>query len=296
MCETSATADGGGLAGEWLELAPNQTARILYPNPVCLLSVTANRGPYEHCPATNCMTISWLTAINNKGGFFCSMNQTRHTAELLPHAGFFVLNVPTVAQRELLLEVGGCSGRDGDKIAKLGLRFCSPGLRRAAALGPDTDASSGSHKPGHKRKRKQIERHERVLAHQDLPAWADAVAHLVCSVQRKDSHDGHNLLVCQVEAGYVRREYWSGRCFAPQQKALPGIATFLGSKVFGHVVALPDCTKEENVAAEAATATAAKAAAATAATAASATTTVAPIASVSTLQATRTPQPSLESV
>lgn len=53
-------------------------SRPLYPNPVCLLASRRPRGG-----AVNLMTISWLTAVDNAGGFVCSMQQTRHTASLL---------------------------------------------------------------------------------------------------------------------------------------------------------------------------------------------------------------------
>lgn len=59
-------------------------SRLLYTNPVCLLT--------SHDPATrrrNVMTISWLTAINNQGGFICSMNAKRATAPIVQAAGGF---------------------------------------------------------------------------------------------------------------------------------------------------------------------------------------------------------------
>jgi flavin reductase (DIM6/NTAB) family NADH-FMN oxidoreductase RutF len=40
------------------------------------------------------MTISWLTATNNQGGVFCSVNERRHTAQFLVEGGIFVLNIP----------------------------------------------------------------------------------------------------------------------------------------------------------------------------------------------------------
>ena len=47
-------------------------------NPVCLLASRRPRGG-----AVNLMTISWLTAVDNDGGFACSVNQNRHTATFL---------------------------------------------------------------------------------------------------------------------------------------------------------------------------------------------------------------------
>lgn len=56
----------------------NLMCRLLYPNPVCLLTV------YD--PETqrrNVMTITWLTPVDNHGTFVCSINKKRFTADLL---------------------------------------------------------------------------------------------------------------------------------------------------------------------------------------------------------------------
>ena len=134
-----------------------QLSRLLYGNPVCLLT-TAKRPilGYHHA---NAMTISWLTPVDNQGNIFLSINTKRHTAERLmkeftmgkndpssdnsttttsnnqtmdenddddprieSHDGtsktYFVLNVPTAGQEDMVLRIGGCSGRDVDKFAE----------------------------------------------------------------------------------------------------------------------------------------------------------------------------------
>lgn len=82
--------------------------RILYTNPVCFLSVRdAATG------RKNVMTISWLTPTDNHGGVFLSVNAKRHTATFLRKASaVFCLSVATQGMEEMLLAVGGCSGRD----------------------------------------------------------------------------------------------------------------------------------------------------------------------------------------
>lgn len=60
----------------------NMASRLLYPNPVCLLSTYAKHK-------FNVMTITWLTPINNHGGFVCSIHQQRFTATMLTENAVF---------------------------------------------------------------------------------------------------------------------------------------------------------------------------------------------------------------
>lgn len=46
---------------EWVAVDRGMLSRLLYPNPVCLLSVRSKDGG-----ARSLMTITWLTAINNQ--------------------------------------------------------------------------------------------------------------------------------------------------------------------------------------------------------------------------------------
>ena len=65
-------------------------SRLLYPNPVCMLSTPAHMdtgGP-------NVMTISWLTPLNNFALILLSVNCKRHTAAKLQACPDFVLNIP----------------------------------------------------------------------------------------------------------------------------------------------------------------------------------------------------------
>ena len=96
-----------------LQLNKNQFSRLLYTNPVCLLTSVvassaaasspsdAKRGSSsasdssaasadpdsgdkrKQSPSRNVMTITWLTATSNHGELVCSMNASRYSAELV---------------------------------------------------------------------------------------------------------------------------------------------------------------------------------------------------------------------
>ena len=93
------TAPGEGEV-EVVDVEPHLRSRLLYTNPVCLLSTlpglvrTSSTGGSSPAPTKaaasdesmfrpNVMTISWLTALDNRGTFVMSMNQNRHSARLL---------------------------------------------------------------------------------------------------------------------------------------------------------------------------------------------------------------------
>ena len=45
---------------------------------------------------------------------------------------------------------------------------------------------------------------------------------------------GHHLIVCKMVSAVVRKDYWSGKTFAPQSPDLPPYLSFLGSKEFAY--------------------------------------------------------------
>jgi hypothetical protein len=116
----------------------NMLSRFLYPNPVCLLTVRKNitskkRNMPKNVQAldeatTRIMTISWLTAVDNLGTFFMSMNKSRHTAKSMAPGSVFVLSVPSAALQKTVVDVGSVSGSTcTDKLAHLGIETCVPG-------------------------------------------------------------------------------------------------------------------------------------------------------------------------
>eukprot|EP00978_Attheya_sp_CCMP212_P020473 scaffold58661_cov59-Attheya_sp.AAC.4 len=81
------------------------------------------------------MVLSWLTATNNQGSFVFSICKRRHTASMLllldsnansttqqqqpptmTMTTYFVLSVPVRGMEQLVLEIGGVSGRWGSKF------------------------------------------------------------------------------------------------------------------------------------------------------------------------------------
>jgi flavin reductase (DIM6/NTAB) family NADH-FMN oxidoreductase RutF len=107
----------------------NLLSRLLYPNPVCLLTVKVENDTVAGVKTydRNVMTMSWLTPIDNYGNFICSINKKRHSADLVLKARKFVLNVPVHGQESMILSVGSISGRLGDKFDILGLPATVPG-------------------------------------------------------------------------------------------------------------------------------------------------------------------------
>ena len=198
--------------GEVCEVKPAQLSRLLYTNPVCILS---------SCDAElhrNLMTISWLTPIDNHGRMICSINKRRHSAAGVLAHKTFVLNVPSAELAQTVLEVGGCSGAEVDKLE----RFSS-------ALG-------GCCYPGWK---PLIWPPEDLECQPPVFALAGCVAHLVIQVQAdltsSSAQDAHHILSCTTLRAYVRSSYWDGKIFCPRESAAPYL-TFFGSQTFGLVV------------------------------------------------------------
>ncbi|KAI9202117.1 uncharacterized protein BJ171DRAFT_476998 [Polychytrium aggregatum] len=146
---------------------PHLRSRLLYPNPVCLLTTThiglsssgtasqlaygkvhlvKHHNPPIHVPyspqptdpaqdaiespaiaSRNVMTISWLTPIDNNGNLVCSIKTSRHSKSLLLASGYFVLNVPVHGMEDLIVQIGSCSGSAVDKFDHLNLPVCLPG-------------------------------------------------------------------------------------------------------------------------------------------------------------------------
>eukprot|EP01083_Nonionella_stella_P061581 160444_1 len=207
--------------------------RLLYPNPVCLLtSGCIGEG------VRNVMTISWLTPINSSDMFIMSINQRRFSAEIILNYKCFVLNVPTKGQEDLSRSIGSCSGRDEDKFSKFGLSTCRPG--RWAIDGEEEKTAQSSQtsdsfkKPSKKRKRKKQKKRDDVK--RCGIALNDTVAHLECSVLTSQSVSGHCLLTCRIDSAFVRSDYWNERNFAPVNSEItPPCLTFLGTRRFGYI-------------------------------------------------------------
>ncbi|ETL88793.1 hypothetical protein L917_12171 [Phytophthora nicotianae] len=194
---------------DWVAVDKGMLSRLLYPNPVCLLS----------------------------GGFICSMNATRYTANFMNQSGaVFVLNVPVRGMEELVLAIGSSTGADADKFEQLNIPICAPGGGDFVEMVKDTHDTEKLRKK-QKLSRKELARQEIASAAAQSVALRDCVAHLLCRVDTVTEDDGHLLLRCTQLAGWTRRGYWDGRNFIPQDGMnVEPYLTFLGSKEFGYVM------------------------------------------------------------
>lgn len=194
------------------EVKPAQFSRLLYTNPVCILSSC------DESMRRNLMTISWLTPLDNQGRLICSINKRRHSAAGVLHQQTFVLNIPTANLAPVLLDIGACSGESVDKVERFSDAlggYCLPGWR--PLLWP----------PEH--------------LEFDVPTFAVAgcVAHVVVRVEADltaaSGQEAHHVLACKTLAAFVRPSHWDGKIFCPQGQAQPYL-TFFGSQTFGMVV------------------------------------------------------------
>jgi flavin reductase (DIM6/NTAB) family NADH-FMN oxidoreductase RutF len=219
-------ADAAIWPGRWdssVELrSPNLMSRLLYPNPVCMLCTKTLDNKL------NVMTVSWLTASDNRGGFVMILNARRFTTKQIRATKSFTLSIPTRGMEHVLINIGSCSGFDVDKTKYVdGWTPVVPGWGSSEEI------------------------RERCVS--------ECVAHILASVRNvNDMDNGHVLVTAQCERAFVRAPYWrsdmpykknidditkstwvSKATFAPRKSEFrpspPPILTFLGSKVFGCV-------------------------------------------------------------
>ncbi|KAJ1561718.1 hypothetical protein HK096_003593, partial [Nowakowskiella sp. JEL0078] len=118
-------------------------SRLLYANPVCLLSICTLDG--SGIFSRNVMTISWLTPIDNNAHFICSMKQSRNTASFLNLTHHFVLNVPVAGMEQLIYSVGSTSRVD--KFSLLNIPTCEVGWHPSEATSTSPFTSHSPSEP-----------------------------------------------------------------------------------------------------------------------------------------------------
>ena len=205
---------------------PALMSRILYSNPVCLLTTTNGES-------RNVMTVSWLTPTDNNGNIFLSMNMKRFSSSLVYPGSTFVLNIPVAGMEALVLAIGKSSGRETDKFSEFNIQICKPGwiLEENVVAEFSSDSSKVN----------------------DPIAICDCAAHLVCrttsmnksdhfidderehkSKKRKNT-DSHYFITATIEEAFVRTEYWDGKRFVSTSNGVPPTLTFLGSGAFAYM-------------------------------------------------------------
>ena len=202
---------------------PRLRSRLLYPNPVCLLTTW---GEVDGSWRKNVMTISWLTCLNNDADVLLSINARRHSAAAVLSGRAFGLSGPTADLAATVLKIGACSGSKHDKLATVeGLAAveadeATAGKGGFAALMSDSSDDD-----------------EGVAAPPDTPWFVEGcVARLTCVVARRLTEgEDHHVVVAKVTDASVREDYWDGkRLRAPHGRA--PFLSFLGSQSFGHTV------------------------------------------------------------
>ena len=203
---------------------PRLRSRLLYPNPVCLLTTW---GEVDGSWRKNVMTISWLTCLNNDADVLLSINARRHSAAAVLSGRAFGLSVPTSDLAATVLKIGACSGSKHDKLATV------EGL--AAVEADDTKASKGGFAA--LMSDSSDDDDDGVAAPPDAPWYVEGcVARLACVVERRLTEgEDHHVVVAKVTDASVREDYWDGKTFRAPHGRAPFLS-FLGSQSFGHTV------------------------------------------------------------
>ncbi|KAG2373123.1 hypothetical protein C9374_012855 [Naegleria lovaniensis] len=208
---------GNSEKNKFISVVPaNLLSRLLYTNPVCLLTSSFN-------DQRNIMTITWLTPVDNSGHFVCSMNTGRHSASLVLPSMKFALSVPTTALADTVLAIGGCSGSSIDKFEKF------------VNCLDDVKHEQTHHSP---RKPLSLVTHH-VEKHGSFYCFSECCAHLCCVIEKELERTcpNHHLFYCRVVAGFVKQGYWQdGKMFVSNNEAIcPPYLTFVGSQQFAKI-------------------------------------------------------------
>lgn len=174
---------------------PKMVSRVLYSNPVCVLTVRVDGK-------RNSMTLSWLTPVSNDACFVISVSRTRYTASALCESDRkFGLSVVVAGQEGLVLAIGGCSGAQVNKETVI----------------PDLDYD-GDIDDGVFFVRGAVARlSSRIL--RILYVYAEQYI-VLAKIER-----------AQVLSSY----WSNGKVFSPVSPSIPPPLSFLGSKQFAHV-------------------------------------------------------------
>jgi flavin reductase (DIM6/NTAB) family NADH-FMN oxidoreductase RutF len=263
----STACNANDTSPKWIHLLDKKDfSRLLYPNPVCFLSTLSTKDGSSDASKrrANVMVLSWLTATNNSGRFMFSINRSRHSAtNVVPidessgkaRTGVdFVLSIPVQGMEQLVLDVGGTSGKWGSKfVADHNQNDAEPA---------DVDLTSMSNRQKKKLKRmrlaKGIPNLEAVpIGHSDAYASAreknllfainGTCSHIHCRTcaileEPASSATGivdeeHFLVIAEVIDAHVHSSYWDAtkKQFRPMRDDVPPYLTFFGAQTFGYI-------------------------------------------------------------
>lgn len=176
------------------------------------------------------MVISWLTAMDNTGGFLMSIHENRHTASILLLKSSFVLSVPVQGMESLITSVGKTSSKWGSKFPQ-----DYTNQPPTTTLSQRKKMQSSSHVVSH-----GIEGLKTIHFTSSTNVFGidGCVAHLQCQVnQVLTSVNHHHILQCQIQLAHVRTDYWdsSKALFQPTSQQHPPYLSFLGSQRFATI-------------------------------------------------------------
>ena len=219
-------------------------SRLLYPNPVCILSTTSLEKKI------NVMVCSWLTPIDNMGRFFMSIKKTRHTAKILleqsVHERIFGLNICNNKLQNLLLEIGSCSGKNLNKITEFNIETCKFGWE---FIDENNGGKLLNVKPNLLRKDykscniKEVRKKVGWLGFQKLKFLQQSPVHLICRITSvaAENHEcvnncieediDHYKFFCEILFACTDKKIFDSNVYNKDSELL----TFFGSKTFGVV-------------------------------------------------------------
>ena len=95
-----------------------QASTLTSPNPVTLVCTQKPDG------STNLATVSWWTYLSNNPNMIAyAMAKTSYSGEMVRNNKKVILTIPGVAIADEVMGCGMSTGRDTDKIAKLGIEM-----------------------------------------------------------------------------------------------------------------------------------------------------------------------------
>ena len=113
-----------------VDLPVHRVRAYLEPGPIVLVSSAWNGE-------RNVMTMGWHTVMEFSPSLIgCVIAGGNHSFDLIRASGECVINLPTADMVDLVVAIGNCSGRDGDKFARLDIAT-GDAAKVAAPLLPD---------------------------------------------------------------------------------------------------------------------------------------------------------------
>ena len=206
--------------------------RLLYTNPVCILST-----PAGETWKANVMTMSWLTPIDNEGHIVFSMNRSRYSANsVVKNRSHFVLSVPVSGMEETLKQIGkGGKKKDKENKEESKLPSTTESFLFSQKL---ADLVDGGLELVHVGSKSNLG-FEELEEINPYFAVKGTVAHMLVKVERVLEETDNNHYVCRarIRRGWVDPAYWQdGKMFKPSLNILPSTLTFFGSQQFGDTV------------------------------------------------------------